>query len=77
VKHTGTTKARAALLVVPIGLFGAGLLLGQDGDRCREVYLDSGFTAQQMTSEEFRASYSGTLCPPDCHGLQATREQMR
>ena len=75
-KHTAT-KARAALLVVLIGLFGTGLLFGQDGDRCREAYLKSGLSAQQMAFEEFRAFYSDTFCAPEGHGLQATRGQTR
>ena len=55
-------KVRAALMVVLIGLSGAGLVFGQDSDPCREAYLESGLSAQQMTFDEFRGSYGQTLC---------------
>jgi hypothetical protein len=63
-RRTATMKARAALVVVLIGLSGAGLLIGKDGDPCREVYLQSGLAVQRQVSfQEFRQSYSDvTLC---------------
>jgi hypothetical protein len=70
-KHAA--KARAALAVALIGLSAAGLVLGQDSDPCREAYLQSGPTAQQMGLDEFRQSYSDTLCAPGADGLRATR----
>ena len=71
-RHTAT-KARAAMMVVLIGLLGAGLVFGQDSDPCREAYLEGGLTAQQMGFEEFREFYSDTLCAPGADGLRATR----
>jgi hypothetical protein len=55
-------KVRAALIVALIGLFGAGLVLGQDSDPCLEAYAGSGFSAQQMSFTEFRAVYGETTC---------------
>jgi len=55
-------KVRAALIVALIGLFGASLVLGQDGDPCREAYVESGLLAQQMSFAEFRAVYGETTC---------------
>jgi hypothetical protein len=62
-------KVRTALMVVLIGLSAAGLLLGRGGDPCREAYLDSGLTAQQMTYDEFRGAYGETLCTTDVASL--------
>jgi hypothetical protein len=62
-------KVRAALMVVLIGLSAAGLLLGQDGDPCREAYLDSGLSARQMTYDEFRGAYGEPLCATDVASL--------
>ena len=55
-------KVRAALIVALIGLFGVSLVLGQDGDPCREAYVESGLLAQQMSFAEFRAVYGETTC---------------
>jgi hypothetical protein len=65
-------KARAASAVVLIGMLGAGLAFGADGDPCREAYLESGLTAQQMTFEEFHGFYSDTLCANGGDGPVAT-----
>jgi hypothetical protein len=62
-------KVRAALMVVFIGLSVAGLVLGQDGNPCREAYLDSGLSAQQMTYHEFRGAYGETVCATDVASL--------
>ena len=64
-------KARAASAVVLIGMLGAGLAFGADGDPCREAYLESGLTAQQMTFEEFHGFYSDTLCANGGDGRMA------
>jgi hypothetical protein len=55
-------KVRAALVVVLIGLSGTGLVLGQDSDPCREAYVESGLSTQQMGFAEFRAIYGETTC---------------
>jgi hypothetical protein len=55
-------KVRVAMMVVLIGLSGAGLVFGQDSDPCYEAYLESGLTAQQMTFDEFRGVYGETVC---------------
>jgi hypothetical protein len=73
----GQIKKAAALTVVLTGMLASGAALGQDPGACHEAYLQSGLTAQQMAFEEFRDSYSDTLCAPEGHGLQATREQTR
>jgi hypothetical protein len=62
-------KVRAALMVVLIGLSVAGLVYGRDGDRCREAYLETGLTAQQMTYEEFRGAYGETACATEVASL--------
>ena len=55
-------KGRAALMVVLICLSVAGLVFGQDSDPCREAYLETGLTAQQMTFHEFQLIYGETTC---------------
>ena len=55
-------KVRAALIVALIGLFGAGLVLGQDSDPCREAYVESGLSVQRMSFAEFRVVYGETTC---------------
>jgi hypothetical protein len=65
-------KVRAASAVVLIGMLGAGLTFGVDGDPCREAYLESGLTAQQMTFDEFHGFYSDTLCANGGNGPVAT-----
>ena len=55
-------KVRVAMMVVLIGLSGAGLVFGQDSNPCYEAYLESGLTAQQMTFDEFRGVYGETVC---------------
>jgi hypothetical protein len=58
-------KARAALVVILIGLSWAGLVLGQDSDPCREAYVASGLSAQQVSFAEFRGIYGETTCATD------------
>ena len=70
-------KKAAALTVVLTGMLASGAALGHDPGACHEAYLESGLTAQQMTFDHFRDSYSDTLCAPEGHGFQATREQTR
>lgn len=55
-------KERAASAVIIIAMVGAGLALSTDTDPCREAYLESGLSAQQMSFEEFRGFYADTLC---------------
>jgi hypothetical protein len=62
-------KARAALMVVLVCLSAAGLVYGQDSDPCREAYLDSGFSVQQMTYHEFQGSYGETVCATEVASL--------
>jgi hypothetical protein len=62
-------KARAALMVVLVCLSAAGLVFGQDSDPCREAYLDSGLSVQQMSYEEFQSAYGETVCATDVVGL--------
>ena len=62
-------KVRAALMVVFIGLSAAGLVLGQDSDPCREAYLETGLTAQQMTYHEFQVAYGDSACATDVASL--------
>jgi hypothetical protein len=62
-------KMRAALMVVFIGLSVAGLVLGQDGDPCREAYLESGLSAQQISYHEFRGAYVETVCASEVASL--------
>ena len=62
-------KVRAALMVVFICLSAAGLVFGQDSDPCREAYLDSGLSVQQMSYEEFQGAYGETVCATDVAGL--------
>jgi hypothetical protein len=66
-------KARAALAMTLVDLSAAGLFIGPDPDPCREAYLQSGLSQQRVGFEEFRRSYSETLCAPDGGGLPATR----
>ena len=66
-------KVRAALVVVLIGLSGAGLVLGQDGDPCYEAYLDSDLSAQQMTFDEFRGAYGETTCATQVANLSESQ----
>ena len=73
----GQIKKAAALAVVLTGMLVSGAALGQGPGACQEAYLESGLTAQQMAFEEFRDSYSDTLCAPEGYGLQAMREQTR
>jgi hypothetical protein len=65
-------KVRAALMVVLIGLSGAGLVFGQDSDPCREAYLESGISAQQMSFAEFRGIYGETTCATDVEAAAQT-----
>jgi hypothetical protein len=62
-------KVRAALMVVFICLSAAGLVFGQESDSCREAYLDSGLSVQQMSYEEFQGAYGETACATDVAGL--------
>ena len=62
-------KVRAALMVVFICLSAAGLVYGQDSDPCREAYLETGLTAQQMTFHEFQLIYGETTCVTDVASL--------
>jgi hypothetical protein len=55
-------RVRAALMVVLVCLSAAGLVYGQEGDPCREAYLDSGLSVQQMSFDEFRSVYGETVC---------------
>jgi hypothetical protein len=66
-------KVRAALMVVFVGLTTAGLIYGQDSDPCREAYLETGLTAQQMTYHEFQGAYGETVCATDVAGLPETQ----
>ena len=59
----------AALAVVVIGTLVSSIAFGQDPGSCREAYLQSGLTEQQLSFDQFRHSYSDTLCAPD--GFQA------
>ena len=68
------TKTRAALAVAFIGMSAASLFFGQDPDPCREAYLNSGLTRQQLAFDDFRHSYSETLCARDGHDLRAAGE---
>jgi hypothetical protein len=61
-------KVRAALMVVFICLSAVGLVYGQEGDPCREAYLESGLSVQ-MTYQEFQGSYGETVCATDVAGL--------
>jgi hypothetical protein len=62
-------KARAALMVVLVCLTVAGLAYGQDSDPCREAYLDSGLSVQQMTYHEFQLIYGETTCATEVVSL--------
>lgn len=62
-------KVRAALMVVFICLSAAGLVYGQDSDPCREAYLESGLSVQQMSFEEFQGAYGETVCVTEVAGL--------
>lgn len=62
-------KVRAALMVVFICLSAAGLVYGQDSDPCREAYLESGLSVQQMSFEEFQGAYGETVCATEVAGL--------
>ena len=62
-------KLRAALMVVLVCLTAAGLVYGQDSDPCRETYLDTGLTAQQMTYHEFQGAYGETVCVTEVASL--------
>jgi hypothetical protein len=61
----GQTKKAAALTVVLIGMLASGTTLGHDPGPCHEAYLQSGLSEQQMSFEDFRHSYSDTLCARD------------
>jgi hypothetical protein len=70
-------KVRAALMVVLIGLSAAGLVFGQENDPCRQAYLETGLTAQQMTFDEFRGFYSDAFCANGSNGpVAATGDQV-
>jgi hypothetical protein len=62
-------KVRAALMVVLVCLSAAGLVYGQESDPCREAYLESGLSVQQMTYHEFQGAYGETICATDVAGL--------
>jgi hypothetical protein len=53
---------RAASAVVLVAMMGAGLAFSTGTDPCRQAYLESGLTAQQMSFDEFHGFYSDTLC---------------
>ena len=61
----GQTKKVAALAVVLTGMLATGAALGRDPGACHEAYLQSGLSEQQMSFEDFRHSYSDTLCARD------------
>jgi hypothetical protein len=62
-------KVRAAFIVVLVCLTAAGLVYGHDSDPCREAYLDSGLSVQQMTYHEFQGAYGETVCATDVASL--------
>ena len=62
-------KVRAAFIVVLVCLTAAGLVYGQDSDPCREAYLDSGLSVQQMTYHEFQGAYGESVCATDVASL--------
>jgi hypothetical protein len=62
-------KVRAALMVVLVCLSAVGLVYGQDSDPCREAYLDSGLSVQQMTYHEFQLIYGETTCATEVASL--------
>jgi nucleoside-diphosphate-sugar epimerase len=62
-------KARAALMVVFICLSAAGLVYGQESDPCREAYLESGLSVQQMTYHQFQGAYGETVCATEVASL--------
>jgi hypothetical protein len=62
-------KVQAALMVVLVCLSAAGLVYGQDSDPCREAYLDSGLSVQQMTYHEFQLIYGETTCATEVASL--------
>jgi hypothetical protein len=68
-------KVRVALMVVLIGLSGAGLVFGQDSDPCHEAYLESGLSAQQMSFEEFRGVYGETVCATQVASLSESQSK--
>ena len=53
---------RAASAVVLVAMLGAGFAFSTDSDPCREAYLESGLTAQQMTFDEFRGFWPHPVC---------------
>jgi hypothetical protein len=69
----GQTKKAAALAAVLTGMLVSGAALGRDPGSCLEAYLQSGLTEQQSTFDDFRHSYSDTLCATeDGDGVVAT-----
>ena len=52
----------AALVVVLIAILAANIAFGEDYGPCYGAYLESGLTEQQMTFDQFREFYAGTLC---------------
>jgi hypothetical protein len=68
--NVGAKKARksAALGAAVATMLTAALAFGEEPTRCREAYLASGFTQQQMGFEEFRELYSDSICTPGGEG---------
>ena len=67
-------RKRAAALVVLLGILAPGIAFGADPGPCREAYLESGLTKQQMAFDHFRHFYADTLCATDDGGLVAKHE---
>ena len=57
-----TVRKWAALVVVLMTMLAADVAIGEDYSPCYEAYLESGLTAQQMSFDQFRHSYSDSLC---------------
>jgi hypothetical protein len=76
-KGRETVKKWVALVAILAIAYVFGTAFGAGYDPCYGAYLESGLSAQQMTFDHFRHSYADTLCAPEGHGLQATREQTK
>jgi hypothetical protein len=51
-----------APMVIVASVLLASAAMGAENDPCYQAYLDSGLNAQQMSLDQFRLSYTDTLC---------------
>jgi hypothetical protein len=65
---------KGVVLVALLTMLAVGLAFGEDYDPCYEAYLESGLTQQQMSFDQFRHSYTNTLCAKGREASGVTHE---